>query len=160
MASRQDDVNFTGAFKYLCRDLNGRRVQCYECAFALANSQRGGRHCSSHLLPCCDIVILGSNIDVSRLFYKHGLSEYEVFALLMTWQHCNTAALYHTHSSGRPRVHLQLTLFVVKETNKNQTQMCLLNGSLQRSMFRFVGNHQQAVHSNFVLRIHVEDPDH
>jgi len=32
-----------------------------------------------------------------------------MFALLMTWQHCNTAALFNTHSCGRPRVHLQLT---------------------------------------------------
>jgi hypothetical protein len=52
---------------------------------------------------------------VSRLFKKHGLSEYEVFALLMTWQHCNTAAIFHTHSSGR--------LFVVnaKKQNSNTT---------------------------------------
>ena len=81
----------------------------------------------------------------------------------MTWQHCNTAAIFHTHSSGRPRVHLQLTLFVVNVTNKNQTrqtQLCLMNGSLQRYMFRFVRNHQQAVHTNFVLRIHVRDLDH
>lgn len=122
MASRQDEVNFTGAFKYLCRDLNGRRVQSYECALALANSQRGGRHCSSHLLPCCDIVILRSTIDVSRLFQKHGLSEYEVFVLLLTWQHCNTAAIYHSHSSGRPRAHLQSnTLCSLRNKQKSNT---------------------------------------
>jgi hypothetical protein len=86
---------------------------------------------------------------------------YQNTMCLHFWWRGNTVILlrfFHTHSSGRQRVLLQLTLFVVKRTkNENQTgqtQLCLMNRSLQCCVFWFVRNHQQAVHMNFILQIH------
>jgi hypothetical protein len=83
-----------------------------------------------------------------------------VFALLIMWQHCNTAAIFHTQSSGRHRNTSPVDTLVVKgkkrKSNSSNTTLCK-NGSLQRYLFRFPRNHHQAFHTNFDLLIHAQD---
>jgi hypothetical protein len=85
-----------------------------------------------------------------------------MFALLLTWQHCNTATIL-THGSGRQRVLLQLTLFVVTVKIKNQTcqtQLCYEWQSTHNTVCSIPMESSAGSSYIFVSRIHVQDLDH